>query len=613
MGPPPIREVAYGSTDEQDDENQTETSTLVGASTLTPTYADKRNQNNVVSCGHGYQKAFQLAALIGVVCSSALFGADLVSRLTSSRYETDSMPTMQRSSKAGKAKAKKKDKKKAEEMPHFITADQIAHYADKEDFSSAIILPVAKERCDYVIGTFEEQNKDVTNMEFLEGKYEKQAVDPNVFYRATAILFWQDFGRGDWGRDQGASIDLEDLVLLEDATYSDGTPLSPQSTWTWVTGDQHLSNFGAFENRGNEVVFSVNDFDEAAIYDFHIDVLRVAVSICSHGFKNGFSTGQIKEALEAFTFTYVKTVLGYADGDEELTYELTPETSSGVLRDFLTRVSSKKTRLKQLKKFTEVGKNGVRKFSYTEKTRLEHVSQELEDDIRAEMTEDRYGATMMKMGFKVRGWDDDFFTVLDVARRVGSGVGSFGVQRLYVLLKGTDTSIENYDDEDGGAVILDVKFEPKSAPSRILTHDQAAWYDELFHNEADRVKKGQHRLTSYTDPYIGYIEIDGNPYNVRQRSPYKASFDMDQLTDFREFIEFIEQISVATATAHSRGTVAESPGQFKHVITLLLGGGRDRSRWSQLVANIALSYREQVNLDFNCFKEYTAELFGKGE
>lgn len=229
------------------------------------------------------------------------------------------------------------------------------------------------------------------------------------------------------------------------------------------------------------------------------------------------------------------------------------------------------------------------------------------------MTEDRYGATMMKMGFKVRGWDDDFFTVLDVARRVGSGVGSFGVQRLYVLLKGTDTSIENYDDEDGGAVILDVKFEPKSAPSRILTHDQAAWYDELFHNEADRVKKGQHRLTSYTDPYIGYIEIDGNPYNVRQRSPYKASFDMDQLTDFREFIEFIEQISVATATAHSRGTVAESPGQFKHVITLLLGGGRDRSRWSQLVANIALSYREQVNLDFNCFKEYTAELFGKGE
>jgi uncharacterized protein (DUF2252 family) len=39
------------------------------------------------------------------------------------------------------------------------------------------------------------------------------------------------------------------------------------------------SNFGAWRNRGGEVVFSVNDFDEAAIYDFHIDVLRIAVSI----------------------------------------------------------------------------------------------------------------------------------------------------------------------------------------------------------------------------------------------------------------------------------------------------------------------------------------------
>ena len=48
------------------------------------------------------------------------------------------------------------------------------------------------------------------------------------------------------------------------------------STWTWITGDQHLSNFGAWRNRAGEVVFSDNDFDEAAIYDFHIDVLRIA-------------------------------------------------------------------------------------------------------------------------------------------------------------------------------------------------------------------------------------------------------------------------------------------------------------------------------------------------
>ena len=56
------------------------------------------------------------------------------------------------------------------------------------------------------------------------------------------------------------------------------------------------------------MVFSVNDFDEAAIYDFHVDVLRVAVSICNHGRSNGFGDGEQREALEAFTFTYVDTV-----------------------------------------------------------------------------------------------------------------------------------------------------------------------------------------------------------------------------------------------------------------------------------------------------------------
>ena len=64
---------------------------------------------------------------------------------------------------------------------------------------------------------------------------------------------------------------------------------------------------------------------------------------------------------------------------------------------------------------------------------------------------------------------------------------------------------------------------------------------------------------------------------------------------------------MATATAHTRGTVAKSPGQFKHVIKVLLGGERNRRRWSDLISKIALEYSEQVPLDFKCFKEYVHE------
>jgi uncharacterized protein (DUF2252 family) len=129
-----------------------------------------------------------------------------------------------------------------------------------------------------------------------------------------------------------------------------------------------------------------------------------------------------------------------------------------------------------LDKFTLIGNDGVRRFIRDNKTRLGDVDKEMERKIRAEFSPTRYGASMMKMGWCVPGWDDDFFSVLDVAGRVGSGIGSFGVDRFYVLLKG-----------DGRSVILDVKYEPVSAVMTILNEtypDTKAWYDNLFNHEA---------------------------------------------------------------------------------------------------------------------------------
>ena len=131
----------------------------------------------------------------------------------------------------------------------LISADAIAAATSSDGSHQAykpMDIPEAYQRCDYVIQTFEDQNVGVSH-DFLKEKYVAQSVDPNVFYRATALLFWKDFGGGHWGEDQNMSINLEELVLLDEAKYEDGTPLSPMSTWTWITGDQHLSNFGGEE------------------------------------------------------------------------------------------------------------------------------------------------------------------------------------------------------------------------------------------------------------------------------------------------------------------------------------------------------------------------------
>jgi uncharacterized protein (DUF2252 family) len=640
---PPIipREISFKRPQQNDDDDTlpSELSLLIAPSALThhdnvsggPLKPECGPNDSLGSSMSDSRKAFQLAAMIGMLSLGMLFGADFVYIMSMAESESSTMnshaamdlsfddgiwsakdwtdslnvspggDSSKIESKARKDKAGKKREKyeinddvspvndgeigwEVETDVDYddnagLDYDDDAHEASRtmqtpiddvhkllitdSESSGNVSVPQAYERCSYVVETFEDLNEGMTDMNFLREKYATQSVDANVFYRATALLFWKDFASGGWGSEQGKSIDLDDLVLLKDAKYDDGSPMSLKSTWTWITGDQHLSNFGAWRNRGGDVVFSVNDFDEAAIFDFHIDVLRVAVSICNHGFTNGFVEDDVKDALEAFTYTYVKTAIDYVGGDAELTFELNAHTSTGVMRDFLWDVEREMSLARQIHKFTEVGSDGLRRFSRNNYTRLEDVPPRMEKKIRGEITSTRYGASMMHMGWKVRGWDDDFFTVLDVAQRVGSGIGSYGVDRFYVLLKGEDMLIEEDEGVLSSSVILDVKYEPMSAVSRIINGDDfvdrdiknrdiKSWYKYLFRNEADRAAQAQRRLTSYTDPYVGYLDIDGDSYIVRQRSPYKSSFDVNTLTYPRAFSEFVEQIAIETATAVSR-------------------------------------------------------------
>jgi hypothetical protein len=119
--------------------------------------------------------------------------------------------------------------------------------------------PKPESRCDWVTHVFEERaTASAIPRKELSQEYAVQSQDYNVFFRATAELFWLDFAGGKW-----ANFSIADLGIDPNM---DGVPFSETSLFTWITGDQHLSNFGAWRNRGGDIVFSVNDFDEAAIY-----------------------------------------------------------------------------------------------------------------------------------------------------------------------------------------------------------------------------------------------------------------------------------------------------------------------------------------------------------
>jgi hypothetical protein len=109
-------------------------------------------------------------------------------------------------------------------------------------------------RCEHVMELFHQRDAG-TNPLDLEMRYLAQSVDANVFFRATANIFWTDFVKRVWGDNFTSQFLLHNDPDSDDSKQQDnddpenrqklgGVPLTRKSVWTWVTGDQHLSNFG---------------------------------------------------------------------------------------------------------------------------------------------------------------------------------------------------------------------------------------------------------------------------------------------------------------------------------------------------------------------------------
>jgi uncharacterized protein (DUF2252 family) len=128
------------------------------------------------------------------------------------------------------------------------------------------------------------------------------------------------------------------------------------------------------------------------------------------------------------------------------------------------------------------------------------------------------------------------YAAVDVAHRV-VGVGSVGTRAYLVLLFG------NGDDDP---LFLQVKEAPMAAHAPYLP----TMLEEFRHN-GKRVVVGQLALQASSDPMLGYTEIDGRHYYVRQMKNLKASIPVEWLTG-SSFNFYAWACGAILARAHSR-------------------------------------------------------------
>ena len=313
-----------------------------------------------------------------------------------------------------------------------------------------------------------------------------------------------------------------------------------------------------------------------------------------------------RRLLQGFLEAYVETVQGYVGNEHALTADLTLDTlttSPGLLRDFLHTLERDEdeeySRQSQIDKYATF-KGGRWKLDAGTIKKPKHKMAELDPNmkrkIQAAFSGTHYGATMNRfVGFS--RWKDESFQVLDVAARLNTGVGSFGVDRFFVLISCRSCN-------EMGMVILDVKYQPPGSFRDVLSEPDRVWFDQYFPHAGSRVTEAHRKLTAFTDPWTGWIFLDGDrPFTVRERSPWKEDLDLDDLDDDENsLLVFVKQLATSVATSHVRGNVGDAPYDFKNTIAELLGDSLRFQAWQDAVIDAAAAYHAQVQVDFDCFR-----------
>ncbi len=318
-------------------------------------------------------------------------------------------------------------------------------------------------------------------------KMDKMAVSPFAFYRGTAHLFYRD------------------MASLPPSAY-----LNTATRRVWIDGDLHLQNYGGVRDSAGNDVFDISDFDESYIGPYVWDVRRMAVSLVLAARELGFSQNDQNSLIDQFVDSYLNKLGDFKGTDDEKSYRLKAGDLSNVAKDVVQKVG-KKNRPDFLAKYSAVS-GGVRRFT-TDST-LVTLPAASASAINAAMP--AYIASIASGKRQPAA----FYTVKDARQRMGSGVGSLGRARYWVLIEGASASA----DDD---VILEMKEMGSSAVA--LANPGGLPATAYGNHEGARVAMSNKAGLTNTDPLIGSTSISGKPYFVKEKSPFQQDFDYTAL------------------------------------------------------------------------------------
>jgi uncharacterized protein (DUF2252 family) len=394
----------------------------------------------------------------------------------------------------------------------------------------------------------------------LATKMSTMASSPFKFYRGTDHVYFKD------------------MATLPASLYT-----SVQTGYTWLDGDAHIGNFGAVRDSAGNEVFAIGDFDEGYLGQFVWDVRRLAVSMILAGRENGLSDTDITSAINTMVGSYLDKMDAFKGSGDELSFQLKSSNTSGAVQNTIAAGSSA-SRSDLLSKYTQLS-GSSRIFQTT--TQLQPVSAATYTALASSM-----GDYINSIASSKR-YASSYYTVKDIRQKFGSGVGSLGKLRYYLLIEGPSTATS--DD-----VILEVKQAGSSSVAQIVGGRLPA--SAYGNNEGCRIAKTLKAQLINADVLAGCTSAAGISYYLHEKSPYQQDFDTTALSSAGKMNTAANYLGQALASSHALADQDYDSTLVGYSIDKQVADAvTSKSNFKAEIVAFALDYASQVQLDWQSF------------
>jgi uncharacterized protein (DUF2252 family) len=345
-----------------------------------------------------------------------------------------------------------------------------------------------------------------------------------------------------------------------------------------LCGDAHLSNFGMYASRERTPVFDINDFDETGQGPWEWDLKRLAASFVLAARDNRIAT-HAEEAVRATVDAYVAGLnemagLGWLERRYRMIRVDRPvrddmvwtERTAHIVNKVVSK-AAKKTQAWTVAKYTETVDGSPR--LRTAPPVVTPVSRRTAAAVTASLRSYLESLSVERRAYLAA------YHVVDVAHKV-VGVGSVGTYDYIVLLMG---------DGEHDELLLQVKEAEPSAVKTALGEEA-----QLAHGE--RVVVGSWVMQGVSDPFLGWTQLHGRSFYVRQLKDMKGSVDPATL-DEEFLVAYARRCGYTLGLAHSR---AGDPD-------VILGYIGEGAALADAMWELSEAYADQTERDYGRFIE----------